>query len=113
MPTQKPRDDDDDSYEAPSTSKRSDEERKALILNIVGYSIVACLALITIALSLGSRFFGLVRDNDPGFMHADCSLEQNRYTKRCQRGENASDKDWRDIRRSGKDYVPFRLWDGP
>ena len=114
MTTQRPLDDEESPKGvATSKSKRSVEERKTFFLNVVGYSIIAAMAVLTLALSLGSSFFGLFSDNDPGFLYADCSLDKNKYTKRCQWGESASDKDWRAIRRSGKNYVPFKLFDGP
>ena len=121
MPPKPPTDEDEEKTSSNSTSnayQMSAEERRVFIINVVGYSIIGIMAILTMTLALGDRFFGLqsflgIRENAPGFVLADCSLEQNKGSRKCKQGESTSEKDWRDIKHSGKDYTPFRLWEGP
>lgn len=95
---------------------RSPEEKKALIINSIGYTIIAALVFLTLTIVLGDRFFGMMTllglnrlKADPGWMYVDCSLAKNSHLKFCQPKESYVDNEWKDIKRSGKDYMPFNL----
>lgn len=98
---------------------RSAEERKSLIIDIVGYSVIGILFFLTLTITLGDRFFGMMSllgldslRHSGGWMYVDCSLEENQHMKFCLPKETTMDKDWKDIKRSGKDYIPFNLSPG-
>lgn len=95
---------------------RTAEERRKLIVSIVGYTTICLLVLLTLTVTLGDRFFGLMSflgldrfKNNPGWMYVDCAKEENRSLKFCQPKETAVDQSWKTIKRSGASYVPFGL----
>ena len=95
---------------------RSREERKSLVIDLVGYTVIALLFFLTLTITLGDRFFGMMTrlglsqlKHSGGWMYVDCSREENRHIKFCQPKETPADREWKDIKRSGKDYVPFNL----
>ncbi|NMC63579.1 MAG: hypothetical protein GYA55_10490 [SAR324 cluster bacterium] len=95
---------------------RSAEEKKTLIVNCVGYGFICALVIFTLTLVFGNRFFGMMQlfgleglQANPGFIYDDCSLPENKNNKFCQPKESYTEKDWKDIKHSGKDYVPFNL----
>lgn len=99
-----------------NVSMLTKEERTGLVINIVGYSVITVLLVLSLTIILGNRFFGMMSflgldrlRPDPGWMYIDCSKPENRNAKFCQPRETSADADWKDVRRSGKNFIPFSL----
>ncbi len=86
------------------------------MINIVGYSVITVLLLLSCTIIFGNRFFGLMSllgldtlRPHPGWMYIDCSRPENATAKFCRPKETRTDVEWKNVRRSGKDFIPFSL----